>query len=274
MMLPPPLEQFLNEHLGPFRREPLPGGDINQAMRLESSRGSHFLKFHNQPPEQMFQREAAGLEALARCHPDLVPAVDAVHPQGLLLEWLDLETGAVTGGCGRALAEVHRAPASRWGGQADNFLGTLRQRQPTCSSWAELYGEHRLLPLAPGCPRSLRLALERLVPRLADLLDDLDPPSHVHGDLWAGNAGQRQDGRPVLYDPAHATAHRELDLAMSLLFGGFSDSFYSDYEAIYPLQPGWHHRVRLHQLYFVLAHFHLFGPPYDAQALNLTTAYL
>ncbi len=273
-MLPSHLEQFLNDSLGPFRQMPLPGGDINQAMRLESARGHYFLKFHNRPPEQMFQREAEGLEAIAGINPGLVPTVEAVHPQGLVLEWLDLGPGPVGGACGRALAEVHRSPAPRWGGQADNFLGTLRQRQPACTSWAELYGEYRLLPLAPGCPPTLRSAIERLIPRLGELLDDRDPPSHLHGDLWAGNAGQRRNGRPVLYDPAYATGHRELDLAMSLLFGGFSPSFYSEYEACFALQPGWRDRVRLHQLYFVLAHFKLFGSPYDVQAFELASHYL
>ncbi|MEC7751353.1 MAG: fructosamine kinase family protein, partial [Myxococcota bacterium] len=82
------------------------------------------------------------------------------------------------------------------------------------------------------------------------------------------------DDRPIVFDPAYATAHRELDLGMSLLFGGFSDDFYRAYEAIYPPQPGWRQRVPLHQLYYVLAHYHLFGAPYDEQALDIVTAFL
>lgn len=273
-MLPPSLQQSLRDHLGPFDLHSIAGGDIHQAYRVESSTGVFFLKSHNRAPAHLFQREADGLAAIGAADPGLVPKVEAIHKHGLLLEWLHLKPGLAGAACGAALARLHRAPAAAWGGQADNFLGTLRQQQPSCASWAALFGEFRLLPLAEGCPGPLRSAVEQLIPRLPNLLDDLDPPCHVHGDLWGGNASLRIDGRPVLFDPAHATAHRELDLSMSLLFGGFSPAFYTAYEDSYPLQFGWRERVPLHQLYFVLAHFHLFGAPYAAQALKIAQRYL
>lgn len=273
-MLPPALEEFLESTVGPVRVQALAGGDINKAARLETKNGPLFLKFHNRAPPGMFQAEARGLGALSAATPGLFPGVVAQHEAGLVLEWLDLSGQSAGAASGEALAKLHRIRTGGWGGQPGNFLGTLAQHQPPCGSWAELYGEHRLLPLAEGCPRRLRHALESLLPRLAELLDDRDEPSHVHGDLWGGNAGMRTDGQPVFFDPAHATAHRELDLAMSLLFGGFQPAFYRAYEESHPLQPGWKDRVALHQLYFILAHYHLFGSPYDQQALSLAKAYL
>ncbi len=273
-MLSPTLHQFVSDHLGPFELSSVAGGSINRAYRVMTASGACFLKCHNQAPHQMFQREAEGLQRIESVRPNTCPKVVAVHDHGLLLEWLEIVPGKAGEGCGVALGELHRHAAMQWGGQEDNYLGTLRQSQPLCSTWAELYGQYRLLPLAKDCPPRLRNGIEKLIPRLNGLLDDIDPPSHIHGDLWAGNAGTLNDHRPIFFDPAYATAHRELDLGMSLLFGGFSDDFYRAYEAIYPPQPGWRQRVPLHQLYYVLAHYHLFGAPYDEQALDTVTAFL
>ena len=97
--------------------------------------------------------------------------------------------------------------------------------------------------------------------------DDYCPlPSLLHGDLWAGNAGQLPDGTPVIFDPAVHYGDRECDLAMAALFGGFGSAFFDAYQATWPLESGWKRRREYYQLYHVLNHALLFGGGYIADA--------
>ena len=84
----------------------------------------------------------------------------------------------------------------------------------------------------------------------------------VHGDLWGGNLHVGPKGEPCLIDPAVYVGHREIDLAMMRLFGGFSPAVFRAYEEAYPLQPGFERRVHLYQLYPLLVHVNLFGGGY------------
>ena len=243
------------------------GGDIHLAYRVRLTSGrSIFVKTHKHPPQNIFQSEAWGLNSLNLINPGLCPKVIAVCDQGLALEWLDFKPGSASAKLGRQLARLHQAGAPGFGGQPNNYLGTIVQRQPVCSNWCELYRDHRLLPLINNLPQPLRKDVDQLLPRLEKLLDLPDPPSWLHGDLWAGNAGETLDGRAIIFDPAVSTGHREQDLAMTMLFGGFSEEFYRAYHEVYPLTENWRERVGLHQLYPLLIHVVLFGSIYAAQA--------
>ncbi len=96
--------------------------------------------------------------------------------------------------------------------------------------------------------------IDQLIGRLDDLVGPPEPPALVHGDLWAGNAVSDASGRPWLVDPAVYYGHREVDLAMMALFGGFSGEVFAAYAEAYPLAPGADERVPLHQLYPLLVH--------------------
>jgi protein-ribulosamine 3-kinase len=73
----------------------------------------------------------------------------------------------------------------------------------------------------------------------------------------------------VLIDPAPYWGHREVDLAMSELFGGFAPEFYESYKQTYPLLPGYEERRDVYNLYHLLNHWILFGGAYRGQALAL-----
>jgi fructosamine-3-kinase len=88
----------------------------------------------------------------------------------------------------------------------------------------------------------------------------------LHGDLWGGNAGVDSAGLPVIYDPAVYYGHREADLAMTELFGGFNADFYAAYREAFPLDAGYQVRKQLYNLYHVLNHYNLFGGGYARQA--------
>ena len=91
----------------------------------------------------------------------------------------------------------------------------------------------------------------------------------LHGDLWGGNFIVDENGGACLIDPAVYYGHREADLAMTRLFGGFGREFYAAYEAAWPLDRGAHARRDLYNLYHVLNHVNLFGGGYAGQAQRL-----
>lgn len=110
----------------------------------------------------------------------------------------------------------------------------------------------------------MRAGIERVIARLPLLVGPDEPMARLHGDLWSGNAATDARGRPVLFDPAVFAGHREVDLAMMRLFGGFSARVFEAYEEVWPLAPRWQERVALYQLLPLLAHAALFGGSYVA----------
>jgi protein-ribulosamine 3-kinase len=60
--------------------------------------------------------------------------------------------------------------------------------------------------------------------------------------------------------------HREADLAMAELFGGFDARFHAAYREAWPLLPGYAESRRpVYQLYYLLVHVNLFGGAYVEQ---------
>ena len=80
-------------------------------------------------------------------------------------------------------------------------------------------------------------------------------------------------GKPWLIDPAVYYGHREADLAMTSLFGGFSETFYSAYKSAFPLAPDYSVREPLYQLYHLLNHLNLFGTGYYEQVFSILKRY-
>ncbi len=71
-----------------------------------------------------------------------------------------------------------------------------------------------------------------------------------------------ETGNPVIIDPAIYYGHREMDLGMSKLFGGFDGQFYLSYNRYYPLENGWEERLNYCNLYPLMVHVNLFGGGY------------
>jgi len=77
-------------------------------------------------------------------------------------------------------------------------------------------------------------------------------------------------GEPALIDPAVYRGHREVDLAMAELFGGFDARFHAAYEEAWPLLPGYRESRRaVYQLYYLLVHVNLFGGSYVGQTAGV-----
>jgi fructosamine-3-kinase len=108
----------------------------------------------------------------------------------------------------------------------------------------------------------MRAGFERLFAALPDLAGPDEPPARLHGDLWGGNLLVDDAGAPCLIDPAVYGGHREIDLAMMRLFGGFGPRVFAAYDEAWPLAPGHEERVGLYQLYPLMVHVNLFGGGY------------
>ncbi len=270
------LEALLGE---PVDLRPVGGGCINDAVHVRSH--DLFAKTNDRALPGQFLVEAAGLRAMRESGTRLhIPAVVHADEHLLVLEWLDTETRRTPDfdeRLGRGLAEVHRATARAFGFERDGYCGATPQPNGWLDTWAEFYGARRLghqIQLARRrlSGRDLQL-LEDLRARLPRLLPDPEPPALVHGDLWSGNLSQHQ-GHPALVDPAPYYGHREAELGMMVLFGGFSQRVFAAYDEAFPLQPGWRERLPLYTLYHVLNHGHLFGGGYDRQALGIARSLL
>ncbi|HTI35604.1 MAG TPA: fructosamine kinase family protein [Miltoncostaea sp.] len=265
---------------------PVHGGSINRALRLTLSDGrAAFVKHHPDAPAGVFRAEADGLAWLAAADALRTPEVLAVAddpgaPRFLALEWItpgppDPEA------FGRGLAGLHRAGAPGFGWERDNFIGPLPQRNdPADGGWTGFYVERRLRPMAGSAVSAGTLDagflrdLDRLAARLPDLAGDPEPPARLHGDLWGGNAIVGAEGGPAILDPAVYGGHREIDLAMMRLFGGFPAATFAAYDEAFPLAPGHADRVDLWQLYPLLVHVVLFGGGYAAQARRALARYV
>jgi fructosamine-3-kinase len=291
MRLSPALQDALNSH---FNTSVMPGyassGDINQAARIEAGSESYFVKWHPQSPPQMFTTEAQGLELLASANAIKVPQVVYVAeaegevPAYLVLEWLEQERPrdqqVAAEKLGEGLAALHGTHGDQHGLDHDNYIGRLPQANRQNTNWADFYAEQRILAQLEQARKVGRLPKERedllmqLIQKMPDLIPPDAAPSLLHGDLWGGNYSYIAGNTPVIYDPAVYYGHREIDLAMTALFGGFPQRFYKAYHAAYPLDAGYQERQALYQLYSLLVHLTLFGGGYGVQVDAVARRYL
>ncbi|GAB7386881.1 fructosamine kinase family protein [Bacillaceae bacterium] len=277
---------------GPIREvRPVSGGDISAAARVETGNGIYFVKWKQNVPHDFFRKEAEGLQRLAEADALPVPRVlghlspSDGQPGMVLLEWIERDRAAdedlASERLGEGLAALHRMHGKAFGLEADNYIGRLPQRNGWKENWAEFYRDKRLGVLAELAAQEGRMDVTR-ARRMELLLSQLDrwlggrdvAPSLLHGDLWRGNWLVGPQGRPYLIDPAVSYGDRELELAFTELFGGFSARFYRAYRASYPLAAGYEERKPLYQLYYLLVHLVLFGEAYGPSVDRILRRYV
>lgn len=278
MPAPEAILEAMREALGAEVRalEPVGGGCIAHASRAETTEGTFFVKWGREAGVT-FEAEAAGLRALRDAASPLhVPEVhhvqptDGARPGVLVLEWLPTAptTPAAWTHFGEGLAALHRHAGDAYGFTMDNYIGRRRQSNRAHPRWPDFFRAERLLPQAAWAQAEGRwragwdAGFEALCRRLDALLPEAPPPSMLHGDLWSGNFLVTPPGRAALVDPAAYHGHRETDLAMTELFGGFDERFYAAYRAAWPLEPGYAERRTVYNLYHLLNHLNHFGDAY------------
>lgn len=253
---------------------PVGGGDFAESFRATLSNGRDvFIKTHQNPPAYFFSTEANGLAWLREAASVRVPEVLGVSDDTnwLALEWIDVGGVSSEAGearFGRALAELHRVGARRFGREDGRTTGSLGLPNTPAPTWGDFYANCRLVPLAGiaserGVLRNpVVAAIEGVAGRLTSFGAADEAPSRLHGDLWAGNRVVDRHGESWILDPAAHAGHREFDLAMMRLFGGYSASVFSSYQEVHPLAEGWQARVPLHQLAPLIVHAIKFGGGY------------
>ena len=260
---------------------PTGGGCINATGALITTRGNFFLKWNDRAAyPNMFEREAAGLKLLRNTTslhvPEVVVLGTTEKHQYLVLEYIPSGQRAESywQELGRGLAHLHKVSSSTFGLDHDNFIGSLVQTNTPSHSWVEFFIEQRLeiqlsLMKKNGyvAPK-IESQLHALYRKLPDILP-VESPQLLHGDLWSGNVMVNEHGQPCIIDPAVYYGNKEVDLAMTRLFGGFPPEFYHAYQEVTPLNDGFQERCDIYNLYPLLVHVNLFGGSYLSQVRSV-----
>ncbi|NGP75311.1 fructosamine kinase family protein [Balneolaceae bacterium YR4-1] len=255
------------------------GGSINEAAKLDIEKiGPAFLKWNRTADPDMFEKEVTGLKLLRDAEtglrvPDVILQGTVDGNTGyLLLEFIEDGRPGIQSAqeFGEQLAALHDHHGDSYGLDEDNYIGRLPQSNNRHNDWTNFFIDERMEP-------QLRMALESgkfrssitgAFNNMYRELDEIFPeerPSLLHGDLWGGNYFYDTDGGPVIYDPAVYYGHREIELAFTHLFGGFSSAFYEAYDNVLPIEPGFGQRKEIYNLYPLLVHTNLFGGSYARQ---------
>lgn len=289
-MLPETLKNHLIRKMGnPITSaEQVSGGSINRAARIEIKQQSpFFLKWNTgRHAADMFEKEIRGLQLLREAGTELhIPNVEIYGktPDGtgfILMEYVGKNSGDTASAehFGRQLAHLHQQSRETFGLDHDNYIGRLPQSNRTHSSWVSFFVEERIHPQlkqavdSGNLPASTRNKFQEISKKLLDIFPE-EPPALLHGDLWGGNYFFDTNGIATLFDPAVYYGHREIELAFTHLFGGFSDTFYQAYNNAYPVKNGFSERKDLYNLYPLLVHTNMFGGHYGRQVQSIIKSY-
>jgi len=256
-------------------QEALSGSDINNLYLLKTTtlplvvKSNSFASYPN-----MFEYEKKGLNKLKQTKSiqivDTINQVNSADLSFLILTYIktEPETEELWENFGIQLNKLHQTQSNSFGLDTPNYIGNIPQLNNWCNTWPEFYVTQRLEPqLKIAVEKGYLKGLVNKFEKLYHQLDELFPKekaSLIHGDLWNGNFISGENSTPWLIDPAIYFAHREMDIGMTLLFGGFDLRFYDAYNSEKPLEKNWKERVPLTQLYPLLVHVNLFGSQYES----------
>ena len=233
----------------------------------------------------MFELEQRGLELIASTRTIGVPNVllqgEFESYSFLILEFIEngRKTNSFWEQFGKQIAALHQNKSIAFGLPYDNFIGSIKQSNKQTDNWVDFFASQRLeaqlkIAFDQGLvDDSLKDEVEKLIKRLPKLIPNCTA-SLLHGDLWSGNFMANKASSPTVFDPAVYFGNREMDIAMSMLFGGFNKRFYDSYNSVYPLSKGWDQRIDLCNAYPLLVHVNLFGASYARRLKSTIKKYL
>ena len=257
------------------------GGCIHNALQIKLDGGKRFFaKISAAKHYKMLDFEAKGLNHLNKyTNNEFITIPQALISQKLsktailLMPWMDLGIGNEKN-LGKGLAMIHKNSMkdspSQFGWDIDGFIGTSPQAKGWVKNWGECFVKLRLMPQLKRAKQwFIGFENPTFYSQLIKYLNKHKAqPSLVHGDLWKGNAGVQKNGKGIIFDPAIWWADREVDIAMTKLFGGFSQDFYDAYEEIWKLPSSYKERVEIYNLYHLLNHANIFGETYRQKTLS------
>lgn len=269
------ITQTLGESFHIKHKQVVTGGDINLAYWISDHQRKYFIKLNDKNRLQQFESEAYSLAQIKQLSsmtcPDVITTGTTLDKSYLVLEYLPFCHGEAKDwySFGQQLAQMHQESRhGQFGWQHDNFIGTTLQPNNWQSNWRSFFSEQRIgWQLQLLAEKSIKLGnIDHIVDVCHDMLMHHQvSPCLVHGDLWQGNLGFNDDGA-FIFDPASYYGDREVDIAMTELFGQMPDEFYQGYQSIYPLEHDYDKRKVIYNFYHILNHANLFGGVYVEQS--------
>lgn len=277
------LEEILNEKV--TSNSFVGGGSIADSQKIRTSSGKeYFVKSYSQSKSNILKNEVNGLIEIQKSKSIKTPQIIYYDDDILILEFIKpgRKNKKFSELFGIQLTEMHRLKSDKFGFYENNYIGSNHQiNLPLYSNWTDFYWENRLLYQFKLAEKHgyINSDFRKLFNQFESVYRNIiegteEEPSLIHGDLWGGNYLVDESGNPVLIDPAVYYGHREAELGMTILFGGFDSDFYTSYNEAYPLFDGWKERLDIYKLYHVMNHLNLFGTGYLNQTLSIIKSYL
>ncbi len=248
---------------------------LSLTFKLTDGLQSYFIKLNNKAFFSHFQAEAYSLNKLKSLTNLACPEITAIgtslDKSFLVLNYINFSKSkpVLWYQLGQQLAQMHFETAhGQFGWQHDNYIGKTVQPNHWSSNWTTFFAEQRIAwQLQLLSEKSIVLGnIDHIAQVCHDaLLHHHATPCLVHGDLWQGNTGFTKE-QAMIFDPACYYGDREVDIAMSELFGHFPEDFYRGYQAEYPLNKGYEQRKLVYNFYHILNHANIFGGIYLEQA--------
>jgi protein-ribulosamine 3-kinase len=257
-------------------------GSVTNVYQLTTGTQKYIVKTYESPEyQEMMQAESKGLDQIKASKSFITPAVISLNEYGdigiMISEYIDSDShdDYDFDRFGSTLAGMHCAKYPSFGLDYNNYIGTLMQLNQLSDSWPDFYIEYRLKPqfddaLARGLLRPGEvIELTHVHKKMIEWTSEVQP-SLIHGDLWNGNYIFSKDKNFYLIDPAISYADSDMDIAMTVLFGGFRPSFYTSYYSVRPKSTFHVQKINLYQLYYLLIHLNLFGRNYYKSVIEKT----
>jgi fructosamine-3-kinase len=249
------------------------GGSINNTYKLSAKNISFFVKTNTKTVfENGFKEEVLGLQFLQKntaLIPEIILEGSFENSIYLVLSWIEVseQTPLFWKNFSEQLANLHQHENDVFGLNHSNYMGELLQLNSSYNNFSDFFIENRLKPQLQLAFDSGKIQQKHLLKfeglfKEIPALFPLEKPSAIHGDLLSGNFIASIKNKAIFIDPAVYYGHREIDLAMTTLFGGFSTEFYEHYQEVYPLEKGFNNRKEFYNLYPLLIHLNLFGNSY------------
>tara|TARA_Y100000589_G_scaffold327512_1_gene369482 strand:+ start:4247 stop:5125 length:879 start_codon:yes stop_codon:yes gene_type:complete len=253
------------------------GGSINNTFRIDFKDSRIFLK-KSEREQKLLKFEKYCLNDLKKyVNPDNIIIPKVIHyfehenNEFLLMEWIDFNN-VNQKKLGAGIAELHlnsnKNKPNQFGYSVPGFIGTTNQLEGWESDWFDCFIKLRIEPqisLLKDFSITKNL-MNRIKSKIKIHLSEHEPMnSLIHGDLWSGNIGTGYREKGIIFDPSCWWADSEVDIAMTRLFGGFTDDFYSEYYKIVNEKKGSHNRTIIYNFYHILNHANMFGGSYNKQ---------
>lgn len=260
--------------------QPMAGGDVNLAYRVDTSEGPYFLLVQKDQTADFYTGEIAGLKALSAADVEAPRVISNGQIDGdayLLLNYLKQGNRGSQAQLGRLVAKMHHyySPNNKYGFSEPYQGASMTFENKWTKTWSELFVDQRLDQLRDALvdkhlwSNSSLTEYEQVRAIIVDALAHHNSkPSLLHGDFWGGNHMFLEDGRPALIDPSAFYGDREFDIGCSLVFGAYDQEFYSAYQEAYPLAEGYQKRLNFYSLYLLMVHLDKFGGMYATAVDN------